>query len=77
MADILGVKVEIPTSQDASFGAGLLGGIGVGLFEGPEDAVNKCVKIESVVEPNRENHEEYEGIFTIYKEALDRLENLI
>jgi len=76
MADMLGVKVEIPTSQDASFGAGLLGGIGVGLFEGPKDAVNKCVKIGSVVEPNRENHEEYEGIFTIYKEALDRLENL-
>ncbi|MBA7525502.1 Xylulose kinase [subsurface metagenome] len=76
LTDVLGIEVEIPAFEDASFGAGLLGGIGIGLYKDSEDAVNKCIKIKDIVKPDKANHKKYEKIFTIYTETLDKLQNL-
>ncbi|MBA7536235.1 Xylulose kinase [subsurface metagenome] len=76
ITDVLGIEVEIPAFEDASFGAGLLGGIGIGLYKDPEDAVNKCIKIKDIVKPDKTIHKKYEKIFTIYTETLDKLQNL-
>lgn len=76
ISDVLGIKIEIPVSEGASFGAGLLGGIGTGVFRNSEDAVGECVEMKNVVEPNPENHEKYEKFFRVYREALDKLQDL-
>lgn len=76
ITDMLGIEIEIPVFEDASFGAGLLGGIGIGLFKDPEDAVNKCIKIKDIVKPDKTIHKKYEKFFTMYTETLDKLQNL-
>jgi len=76
ITDVLGIEIEIPEFEDASFGAGLLGGIGIGLYKDLEDAVNKCIKIKDIVKPDKTIHKKYEKIFTIYTETLDKLQNL-
>jgi len=73
ITDIFGVKTETMSVEDASFGAALLGGIGVGLFKSYRDALNRCVKIRDAVEPNMKNHEKYANLFNIHTESRDAL----
>jgi len=77
MSDVLGVTLEAPVSEDASFGAGLLGGIGVGLFRNPKDAVDKCIKIKNITKPNAKNHEKYGKLFGVYIKTLDKLQGVV
>lgn len=74
LADILGVELVIPVEVDASFGAGMLGGIGVGLFEGPVEAVRRCVAVGRRIRPRREVHRKYAAIYTRYRTVLDKLQ---
>ena len=76
ITNILGIEVEIPAFEDPSFGAGLLGGIGIGLYKDFEDAVKKCVKIKDIVKTDKNIHKKYEKIFNLYTESLDKLQNL-
>lgn len=52
-ADILGKPVELTeVTELGCLGAAMCAGIGDGLFEDCTDAVNKCVNISKVYEPN-------------------------
>lgn len=73
VCDVLGVEVSKPVVDDASYGAALLGGVGVGIFQDEKDAIKKCVKITSHSKPNPKNHERYTQLFEIYKKAHDQL----
>jgi len=73
ITDVFGVRTETTAVEDASFGAALLGGIGVGLFKSYRDAVDCCVKIRDVVDPNMKNHEKYEKLFDIHTGSRDAL----
>ena len=76
IANVLGMEVEIPAFEDPSFGAGLLGGIGIGLYKDFEDAVKKCVKIKDKVRPDKTIQKKYKKIFSLYTNVLDRLQDL-
>jgi xylulokinase len=69
IADVTGLTVERPGNGDASFGAALVAGIGVGFFGGPEAAVERCVTVLDRVEPDAKDHALYSEYFGIYKEA--------
>jgi len=69
IADVTGLTVERPGNGDASFGAALVAGIGVGFFAGPEAAVERCVTVLDRVEPDTKDHALYSEYFGIYKEA--------
>jgi hypothetical protein len=62
-----------PEVDDASYGAALIGGVGVGVFKDERDAIQKCVKIASRNQPDMRNHEKYQRLFQIYKESQKRL----
>lgn len=74
ISDILDVAIEVPKQKDASFGAAMLGGIGIGLFKSPREAVRECVEIEKTVKPSPTHHETYEKLFDLYKKSLDNLQ---
>lgn len=74
ITDVVGIEVEIPAFEDASFGAGLLGGIGIGLYKDSGDAIDKCIKIKDTVKPNKANHKEYEKEFMVFTETLNKLQ---
>lgn len=73
VCDVIGLEVLKPEVDDASYGAALIGGVGVGVFKDERDAILKCVKIASRNQPNMRNHEKYQELFQIYKESQKRL----
>ncbi len=73
IADALGIALKTVKSSDSSFGSAMLAGIAVGIFESPEDAVEKCVKEVDVTYPNLENTPKYRKAFEDYKKIHDAL----
>ena len=69
IADVTGLAIERPGNGDASFGAALVAGIGVGFYADPKAAVAQCVRVRDRCEPDPARHALYGQIFQIYKEA--------
>jgi len=71
VASVLGVPLELTESEEGSaFGAALLGGVAGGVFRDVDEAVARCVRVTSTVEPNtawsdayREAHERYRALY--------------
>jgi xylulokinase len=73
VADVLGKQILVPANGDASFGAAVLAGIGVGLFDGPADAVDRCCRLVATHEPSAEIHDLYTDFFGVYSDAQRQL----
>jgi xylulokinase len=69
IADVTGLVIERTESGDASFGAALVAGVGVGLFGSPQEAVARCVRLQDVTKPQAEASAFYDELFGIYKQA--------
>src|SRR6218665_112228 len=67
VADMLDVQVELPTVADASFGAGLLAGVGVGVFASEQDAA-KLVTVAARTRPDPARVALYERGVPIYRD---------
>jgi xylulokinase len=69
IADVTGLEIERPANGDASFGAALVAGVGVGLFASPREAVERCVRVLDRCQPDAGRHRLYSELFALYKEA--------
>lgn len=69
IADVTGLAVERTETGDASFGAALVAGIGVGLFADPQDAERRCVRLQEITTPRQEAVSFYTALFGLYKES--------
>lgn len=69
VTDVLGLQLNVPAVRDASFGAALLAGMGVGVFADDAEAVQRGVRIAGVLTPNEEAHDVYSRLFPIYCRA--------
>ena len=68
IADMFNVKVRRLKISDASIiGAAILAGVGAGLFQDPDEGVEKMVHFTDEVEPIAENVEKYDQIYQVYK----------
>ncbi len=67
VADVLDITVELPAVADASFGAALLAGVGIGVFK-DERAAADVVKIVSRISPDRARVAIYQQGFPIYRD---------
>lgn len=67
VADVLNVEVELPAVADASFGAALLAGVGIGVYADERDAA-KVVKIVSRAVPDAARAAVYDRGFPIYRD---------
>jgi len=72
-ADVLGITLNQAENSDSSFGGAMLAGIAAEVFDGFEDAVQRCTRIISVTKPNCENTKKYAEIFQTYKKIHDAL----
>ncbi|MDK2919321.1 MAG: xylulokinase [Candidatus Petromonas sp.] len=68
VADVLNIRLKQVENSDSSFGAAILAGVALNVFDGFEDAVNKCTKTISLTTPNGENTKKYAELFDIYKD---------
>ena len=73
VANVFNCSVAVPTPGDASFGACLLAGTGIGLFADVKDAVAKCLHIDRTIAPDPEAAAKYDHLFTCYRRLHDAL----
>ncbi len=69
MADVLGRPIMAPANGDASFGAAMVAGVGIGEFESPYEAVAQCSRIAFEHQPDDDAHARYEEFFAVYRQA--------
>ncbi|MGL6193890.1 MAG: xylulokinase [Thermoguttaceae bacterium] len=74
MADIYNVEVQRPNylEEATSMGAAVVGGVGVGIFK-DFDVIDRFIRIEEVVTPNRENQEIYRKTLPIFDKTYHSL----
>ncbi len=63
----------MPEPGDASFGAALLAGTGIGVLADEKAAVAKCLKISRRIEPDADAAARYDHLFTCYRRIHDAL----
>ena len=73
VANVFDCAVAVPEPGDASFGAALLAGTGVGLFADVKDAVAKCLRISRRIEPDAAAAAQYARLFADYRAIHDAL----
>ena len=73
ISDVFGRPIVRPAGCDASFGAALLAGVGVGLFAGTADAAQRCIRVRDTVEPCPKAVRIYDQLFTLYCQIHDDL----
>lgn len=73
VANVFNCTVSVPQPGDASFGACLLAGVGIGIFSDVKDAVEKCLKIARRIEPDAEIAAKYAKLFERYRSIHDAL----
>ena len=68
VASVLGIPLELTESEEGSaLGAALLGGVAGGVFADVDDAVDRCVRVTSTVEPDPAWHEAYRSAHERYR----------
>ena len=73
-SDITGKPITVPSSDTATtLGAVILAGVGIGMYDSFEEAVELTVKKTRHHEPNMENHELYKKNYEIYLELYNKL----
>jgi len=69
VADVLQLRVVLPEKSDASFGAALLAGVGVGIFADERAAARLNQGERAVHEPDPARAERYTQLFGLYRES--------
>jgi xylulokinase len=73
-ADIYGRLVEtLQNPECTTFGAAILGGVGTGVFNSIEEAVQSLVKKNLIIEPNIRRHKLYSELFCIFQDTFQAL----
>lgn len=73
-SDITGKTIHVPFSDHATtLGAVILAGVGVGVYEDFEDAVEKTVRIQRIHTPDEKNHAVYQGYYELYLELYEKI----
>ena len=77
-ADVTGKRIVVNASDtDAALVASILAGVGVGMYESFQEAVDLTVKINRVHEPDMQTHERYQRYYDIYLELYENLKELM
>lgn len=73
VTNVLGIPMSLPRVTDASYGAALIAGVGVGLFNNEAEAAEATVDILERHEPDRRTAPLYEDLYSIYRESAQAL----
>lgn len=69
VADVLGIDILLPRTTDASFGAALLAGVGVGVFSDEYSAATACTEVLETARPDPQRAAFYTELFALYQQA--------
>ena len=68
LADMLNIPLRTVENVDSSLGSAMLAGVAVGIFRDHNDAVERCVRVTGVTEPDPEGVAYYNDRFSLYKQ---------
>ncbi|MBQ8082220.1 MAG: xylulokinase, partial [Clostridia bacterium] len=68
LADMLNIPLRTVENVDSSLGSAMLAGVAVGIFDGHQDAVRRCVRVTGVTEPDPEGAAFHQERFSLYKD---------
>ena len=75
-SDVTGLPINVPTSDTATtLGAVILAGIGCGMYQSYDEAIEKTIKITKSYKPNMENHKTYLNSMELYLELYKDLKD--
>ena len=75
-ADVYGMElVTAKVTEQAAFGAALVAGVGVGVYETIESACQKTISYENLTRPIKENLRRYEDYYQIFKGLYPKLKD--
>lgn len=70
-ADILGMRIDIPESQEASaLGAALCAGVSTGLYASLPQACAQACRVRRTHEPDRDRHEQFNEAYDLYMQLI-------
>ncbi|MEM6901885.1 MAG: FGGY-family carbohydrate kinase, partial [Pseudomonadota bacterium] len=72
IADVTELSIEIPAEGDASYGAALIAGIGIGMFADIDEAAG-LIRLQERLEPTHSNRAIYAEGFGLFRAAKDAL----
>ena len=73
-ADIYGAPVSTLAAEEGpAYGAALLAGVGTGHFRDINDAVQRCVRVATTVEPQNSAAAQHERVYAIYRQLYGHL----
>ena len=74
LADVTGARMTVASgSQFGALGAAMVAGISVGVYPDYSTAIDRCVRIARVHEPDADAHALYGEQFTIYSDLIDAM----
>jgi xylulokinase len=74
LADVFNAEVTtMQADEGPAFGAALLAGVGAGVYQSTEEAAKNTVALGETCEPNSDNIEKYEEIYTLFKSLYQSL----
>ena len=74
LADMLNIPLTTVENVDSSLGSAMLAGVATGIFANHQEAVDRCVRVVGVTQPDPEGVAFYETYFTAYKRIQQALE---
>ena len=77
VASVLGVPIELTAVEEGSaYGAALLGGVAAGMFADVPDAVARCVRVRTTVEPDPAWQAAYEDTYARFRALYPALDTV-
>ncbi len=73
VCNVFNCSVAVPSPGDASFGAALLAGTGIGVYPDVKSALRTCLKVDRTISPDPEKAAAYDRLFAHYKRIHDAL----
>jgi xylulokinase len=68
LADVLGEEINLLNVEEGpAFGAALIAGVGVGVYDSFTEAVNRIIKVKKTIVPGIQNTKKYNQYYQIYK----------
>jgi xylulokinase len=73
VSDVLGLPLVYPLLSDASAGAALLAGVGVGIYASVQEAVARTLRMEAEHTPDARRHAGYRELLAVYQQVQQLL----